>query len=191
MALLWLNSSALAVRAILLVVITSLSPIVSSAQEVTNTSYVTSVGEKVLRVECTIPAEIGEAWKLFATAEGLRKWAAPVVAIDLRMGGHIFTNYDESKSLRDPGTIHLLILNYLEGKMITLKVKLSDKFPAKIRREDGNLQEIIQLTDLGGGRTRIMSSMIGWGIGPEWDKAYMFFAAGNMWTYKQLAASVQ
>jgi hypothetical protein len=31
--------------------------------------------------------------------------------------------------------------------------------------------------------------MIGWGAGPDWDKAYRFFAAGNAWTYQQLAST--
>jgi hypothetical protein len=164
-------------------------PILASAQEVTNTSYVTSTGEKVLRIECTIPAKVDDAWRLFTTADGLKKWAAPVVSIDLRVGGTILTNYDESKSVHDPGAIRLTIANYLEDQMITLKIRLNDKFPARIRREDGHLQEIIQLQDLGNGNTRITSSMIGWGAGPDWDKAYKFFAAGNAWTYQQLAST--
>jgi uncharacterized protein YndB with AHSA1/START domain len=178
-------------RATLLAMLAVMSPVPGWAQEVANTSYVTSVGEKVLRIECTVPAGIDESWKLLTTAEGLKRWAAPVAGIDLRVGGHILTNYDKSKSLGDPGTIHLLILNYLEKQMITLKVTLNEQFSAKLRREDGNLQEIIQLTDLGGGRTRLTSSMIGWGTGPAWDKAYAFFAAGNEWTYKQLVASAR
>jgi hypothetical protein len=178
-------------RASLLVLIASAVSQPSWAQTVTDTSYVTSVGERVLRVECTVPAGIRETWKLFSTAEGLRKWAAPVVAIDLRVGGHILTNYDKTKSVRDPGTIRLLIVNYLEGDLMTLKVTLNDDFPAKIRRRDGNLQEIIQLHELGSRRTRITSSMLGWGVGPEWDRAYAFFAAGNKWTYQQLVASFQ
>jgi hypothetical protein len=169
-------------------VFAALAPMVCSAQTVTNTSYVTSTGEKVLRIECTIPARPDDAWRLFTTANGLRQWAAPVVAIDLRVGGNILTNYDKSKSVHDPGSIQLHIINYLEDQMITLKVRLNETFPAKIRREDGNLQEIIQLQDLGNGSTRITSSMIGWGIGPEWDKAYQFFAAGNAWSYQQLAS---
>ena len=171
--------------------IACLFPALALAQEVTNTSYVTSAGDRVLRIEFIIPEARSEAWKLFTTAQGLKKWAAPVVAIDYRIGGRILTNYDQAKSLRDPGTIRLPILNYLEEEMITLKVNLNDKFPADLRRQDGNLQEIIQLQDLGDGRTHITSSMLGWGTGAHWDKAYSFFAAGNAWTYQQLVANFQ
>ena len=162
-------------------------PVLLVGHEVKNTSYVTSTGEKVLRLELVIPAEKQEAWKLLATAEGWKKWAAPVVSMDFRVGGTILTNYDTAKTVNDSGSIRLPILNYLEGEMITLKVILTKAFTQKVRQEDENLQEIIQLVDLQNGGTKIVSSMIGWGNGPEWDKTYEFFARGNEWTYRQLA----
>jgi uncharacterized protein YndB with AHSA1/START domain len=161
-------------------------PILLSAQGVLNTSYVTSTGEKVLRIECTLPVDKQEAWRLFSTADGWKKWAAPVVSVDFRVGGDVFTNYDSTKSIGDPGTIHLPILSCIEGEMIVLKVILNDKFSEKARREDKNLQEVIQLVPIGKKQTKIISSMIGWGTGPEWDKTYDFFARGNAWTSEQL-----
>jgi hypothetical protein len=86
----------LACRAIGVVLIGSLIATRSFAQDVTDTSYVTSVGEKVLRIECTIPEDIAAAWKLFATSDGLRKWAAPVVSVNFQVGGQILTNYDKT-----------------------------------------------------------------------------------------------
>jgi hypothetical protein len=178
-------------QSVRLAVVVGLLPALVLAQEVTNTSYLATTGERVLRIECTIPMGKKEAWKLFTTEAGLRKWIAPVAAIDLRVGGRILTNYDRTKSVRDEGTISLPIINYLDGEMLTLKVRLNRQFAAKVRREDGNLQEIIQLEDLGDGRTHIRSSMVGWGVGPEWDNTYAFFAKGNTWTYRQLVASAQ
>jgi hypothetical protein len=156
------------------------------AQEVQNTSYVTSTGEKVLRIEFILPVDKQETWKLLTTEEGWKKWAAPVVSVDLKVGGLILTNYDKNKTVSDSGTIHLPIINYIEGEMITLKVDLNNAFPEKVRKEDKNLQEIIQIKNLGNGNTRVVSSMIGWGTGAEWDKIYDFFAKGNKWTYEQL-----
>lgn len=34
--------------------------------------------------------------------------------------------------------------------------------------------------------TKIVSSMIGWGKGTDWDKTYDFFTKGNEWTYQEL-----
>lgn len=156
-------------------------------QEVKNTSYITATGEKVLRLELLVPAERPEAWKLFSTAEGWKKWAAPVVSMDFRIGGLVLTNYDKNKTTSDPGTIRLPITNYLEGEMITLKVILNESFSKTVRDDDQNLQEIIQLNDAGNGKTRIVSSMLGWGKGAEWDKTYEFFARGNEWTFQKVA----
>jgi len=59
------------------------------------------------------------------------------------------------------------------------------------RDETQNLQEIVQIEDIGGGKTKIVSSMMGWGTGKEWDEtSYAFFARGNEWTYQQLAKSL-
>ena len=155
-------------------------------QQVKNTSYTTATGERVLRLELVIPAKKHEAWKLFSTAEGWKKWAAPVVSVDFKVGGSVLTNYDKNKAIGDPGTIRLPITNYLEGEMITLKVILNESFSQAVRQEDQNLQEIIQLIDAGNGKTKIVSSMIGWGKGTDWDKTYEFFAKGNEWTFQKL-----
>jgi hypothetical protein len=156
------------------------------AQDVRNTSYVTSTNEKVLRLEFVIPVDKQEAWQLIATADGWKKWAAPVVSFNLKVGGLILTNYDKNKTVKDSGTIRIPIINYLEGEMITLKVILNDNFSEKVRQEDQNLQEIIQVVDLGKRKTKVVSSMIGWGTGTDWEKTYDFFAKGNKWSYEQL-----
>ena len=167
-----------------------LLPSLGFAQTIQNTSYVTFTGERVLRIESVVPLSKQDAWKLFSTEQGLKKWIAPVVSIDLKIGGQILTNYDSTKSVRDSGTIRLPIINYLDGEMITLKVILNNNFAGKVRQEDENLQEIIQLIDAGNRRTRIISSMVGWGKGAEWDKTYEFFRRGNEWTYKRLIKAV-
>jgi len=159
----------------------------ASAQEVRNTSYTTKTGERVLRIETVVSVPAEEVWNAWTTPQGLSKWIAPVVAVDLKIGGKIQTNYDPKAKIGGAGTIELPIINYIEKQLITLKVDLNDSFPKKVRDEDRNLQEIVQIVDLGTGKTRITSSMVGWGSGKEWDDAYSFFARGNEWTYQQLA----
>jgi hypothetical protein len=87
---------------------------------------------------------------------------------------------------RSLASIDLPIVNYIEGEMITLKVNLNGSFSQTLRQEDKNLQEIIQLRPTGNGKTKIISSMIGWGKGPQWEEAYDFFSKGNAWSYQQL-----
>ena len=59
------------------------------------------------------------------------------------------------------------IINYLEKQIITLKVNLNESFPKRVRDEDHNLQEIVQIVDLGNGKAKIVSSMVGWGTGKD------------------------
>ena len=72
----------------------------ASAQEVHTTNIVMETKERVLRIESIIPATPKEVWKAFATQEGLKKWIAPVVALDLRIGGTLFTHYDKNASTK-------------------------------------------------------------------------------------------
>jgi uncharacterized protein YndB with AHSA1/START domain len=154
--------------------------------QVTNSSYTTQYGERVLQLSITVPMKKNEVWKLFTTDEGLQSWIAPVAKIDMKTGGSIRTNYDKTKSVDDSTAIRLDIINYLEYEMLTLKVNLNNSFPAEVKKQDNNLQEIIQFADSGNGQTKIISTMVGWGQGRDWDSAYSFFEKGNDWTCKEI-----
>jgi uncharacterized protein YndB with AHSA1/START domain len=173
--------------AVLLVTVLAQSGVDASAPGVRNTSYVSRAGERVLRIETTVPASVNEVWDAWTTKEGLKQWIAPVAVIDLKVGGTILTNYNKNARIGEPGTIQVPIINYIENQLITLKVKLNENFAQKPRDEDQNLQEIVQIVDMGQGKTKIISSMVGWGTGKDWDETYAFFERGNEWTYQQLA----
>ncbi|TDH28056.1 hypothetical protein EXU57_06225 [Segetibacter sp. 3557_3] len=155
-------------------------------QQVKNTSYTNQAGEKLLRLEFLLPLNIKSAWELFTKNEKLKTWIAPVVHIDLKTGGYMLTNYDTSKNLSDSTSIRLGIVNFLDQELITLKVKLNNFFPPAVRNSDGNLQELIQFRKTGENQTRIISTMVGFGTGKEWNDTYNFFVKGNIWTYEQL-----
>ena len=154
--------------------------------QVANTSYVTQYGERVLQLSIVVPVDVKEAWKLFTTDEGLKKWIAPVAKIDMKTGGSIRTNYDETKTVDDSSSIKLDIINYIEYEMLTLIVNLNNSFPPQAKKEDKNLQEILQFVKLHDGKTQIISTMVGFGQGSHWDKTYNFFLKGNEWTYKEI-----
>jgi hypothetical protein len=153
--------------------------------QVENTSYVNKSNEKVLQLSVVVPVDIKQAWEYFTTDRKLSEWIAPVVHIDLRCGGYIVTNYNNDKPLSDSSSIRLGIISYLDNELIVLKVNLNNNFSEKARKEDKNLQEIIQFKTVSPGHTKIISSMIGWGQGEDWDKTYQFFEKGNEWTYQE------
>jgi len=171
---------------IYLVALFTIGALAVNGQTVQNTSYTMQNGEKVLRLEAVLPVDMKEAWQLFTTDENLMKWIAPVAHIELKTGGYILTNYDKAKPLSDSSSIRLGIINYLENELLTLKVNLDGSFPKKVQAEDGNLQEIIQFKYVGPKETKVISSMIGWGQGEDWEKTYGFFDRGNTWTYGEI-----
>ena len=159
--------------------------------QVKNTSYINKSGEKVLQLSIVLPLGKEEAWKYFSEDPKLSKWIAPVAHIELRNGGYLATNYDQTKTLFDSNSIRLGIISYLENELLILKVELNDHFTKKVQDEDQNLQEIIQLVATTPGKTKIVSSMVGWGQGKDWEKTYDFFLKGNEWTYAELLKLAQ
>lgn len=180
-----IKSKNMKIRKLLLSISLFIIPFVGIQAQVTNSSYITKFGEQALQLSIVVPSNREEVWKLFTTAKGLEKWIAPVVKTNMKIGGWIRTNYDKAKSTDDTTSIQLDIINYLENEMLTLKVNLNDNFPKEAINEDKNLQEIIQFVDIGNGKTKIISTMVGWGQGSHWDKTYSYFEKGNEWTYKE------
>ena len=162
-----------------------------SSQGIMNSSFIAANGERFLRFEMILDTTIAETWKLIATEEGIKKWMAPVAILDLRIGGMLKTNYNETAKIDDKGTITLGIISYIPSEILTYKITLNELFAEKCRKEDKNLQHIIQLKSLGENKTKIISTMVGWGQGKEWDEAYTFFEKGNEWTFQKLLKSLK
>jgi hypothetical protein len=96
----------------------------AQGQIVKNTSYLNHSSEKVLRLEIILPVDLFAAWKLFTTDENLKKWMALLAHIELKSGGYIITNYDNTKTLSDISSIKLPIMSFIDNELIVLKVNL-------------------------------------------------------------------
>jgi hypothetical protein len=170
----------------LVILLISLAFFTVQSQTMKNTSYNNQSGEKVLRLEINLPVDLSTAWKLFTTDDKLKQWIAPLAHIELRSGGYIVTNYDSTKNLSDSSSIKLPITSFIDNELLILKVILNNNFVKSVRDSDDDLQEVIQFKSIDNQHTQIISSMIGWGKGADWDKVYNFFVRGNEWTYKEL-----
>lgn len=159
---------------------------VSFSQSVKNTSFINEAGEKVLQLRTELPVGVEQAWQMFTNDNQLKKWIAPVAHIELKTGGYILTNYDSAKSISDSSSIKLPIIHFIDRELLTLKVILNNNFPESVKAGDQNLQEIIQFKRISDNKTLIISSMVGFGAGKDWETVYNFFVAGNIWTYKEL-----
>jgi uncharacterized protein YndB with AHSA1/START domain len=80
----------------------------------------TSGDERVVFV-AEVEASLDDVWDAFTTNEGLRRWMAPLVEIDLEVGGTIKSNYNPSGEIGDAGTIVNTVLAYDPKHMLALK----------------------------------------------------------------------
>lgn len=143
-----------------------------------------SAGDRLLRHEVVVDAPPAEVWKLFATEEGLRAWAAPFVRVDLRIGGTIESSYDADATPGAPGNIVQRILAYEPEVMLAAKTENAPAFSEGVAGVWG----VTRLEPLAGGRTRVVGTMLGWGEGDEVDRAYAFFDRANPMVYESLKA---
>ena len=142
------------------------------------TSYVSAAGDRVLRHEVDVNAPPSVVWKAFTTSEGLRGFVAPVAAIDLQIGGKWEASYDPKARLGDPGNIINEVISYVPERMLSIRVA---RTPAGFEHSDiaKAVWTVIEITDLGQGRSRVSTSMCGWKTGADWDAVYAFFEQGN------------
>ena len=130
-------------------------------------------------------APVEEVWKAFSTGQGARHWMAPVAEVDLRLHGTIKTNYNPQAKIGDPGTIVHHILSYEPERMISTQFTAPEGAPPKARIAQ-SVWWVARMEPLSGGRTRLTYTGVGWGQGPEWEEAFLFFDRGNAWTFQQL-----
>ena len=157
--------------------------------EVISCAHAEPDGGRTVCHEIVIAAPRDEVWRLLSTSEGLRTWAAPVVALDLRLGGIWEASYNPDAALGDPANIRNRVLSFAPGRMLSLQV---DRAPPAFPHADlaRDTWSVIELQDAGAGRTRVRVSGIGYRTGPGHDELYAFFDRGNAWTLQQLQRRV-
>ncbi len=155
--------------------------------KVNDNSFVAPNGERVQRLEIVIPGVTpAQVWEAFSTSEGLRTFVAPVTDVELKTGGHYYTNYNPKAKIGDPGTIYNTVLAYVPLEMLAIHVKLGTPlFPEPVVTAD-RLNAICTISDLGNGQVRVSEIMTGWQAGDDWDKVYRFFQTGNAYVLGQL-----
>jgi len=161
------------------------SAAISHSQEARNTSYRMPSGERVLRHEIEIPAPVDSIWASFTTVEGMKTWMVPVAEIELKTGGKLETNYDPSAHIGDSLNIHNTVLCYIPRQMFSFRIGLTKNFPPDPRLAS-TLFFVLLIEKVGDNSTRVEGSMLGWGVGEQWDDVYKKFEWGNGYTFEQL-----
>jgi uncharacterized protein YndB with AHSA1/START domain len=158
---------------------------IAQGQEVSNTSYIDSNGNHVLRHEITITAPLQDVWNAFTTTEGLKSFAAPVASIDLKVGGIWEASYNRHAVIGDPANIQNEIMSFLPMEMLSIRiVQTPPGFP---NPELGkSLWTVLQFHEVEAGRVRVVVTMLGWPKGSESDELFDLFNRGNAYTLFQL-----
>ena len=151
-----------------------------------DTSFVAPSGERVLRQEIVVPASLQDVWETVSTSAGLRTFVAPVTEVEMKTGGHYYTNYAPGSKIGDPGTIYNTVLTYVPLQMVGIKVKLGTAIFPKSVAEADRLCAVMTLEELPGRQVRVTETMVGWQTGEDWDKVYTFFRTGNAYVLGQL-----
>lgn len=145
---------------------------------------------RTLKQSIDIDASIADVWSLFETEEGLRKWMAPLIELDLRVGGSIKSNYHADGVIGDENTIVNTILTYEPQRMLSLK---ATNPPADFKYADAikDTWSVMYFEALDEGRTRVRIHGLGYRDTPDSEAMYKFFERGNEWVLQQLKTAAE
>lgn len=139
-------------------------------------------------VHADVEANIDDVWNAFTTTSGLQSWCAPLVEIDLKVGGKMRTNYDPAGELGDAGTIENTILCFDPKRMLSLKATKAPEgfpFPNAIKE----VWTVIYFEELSPRSTRITLVGLGYTDTEESRQMRGFFAVANNHEIEKLKAS--
>jgi uncharacterized protein YndB with AHSA1/START domain len=158
----------------------------SADPAVRDESYVDSDGRRVLQQSIDVPAGVAAVWAACTTSEGFRSWAAPVAAIELRLGGMLETSYDARAGIGAPGNIRSEIVAYVPQRMIAMRNRQAPPGTPFDAGTFQTLHTVLLLQALDEGSTRVTVVQPGYGSGELYDGVYRHFAWGNGWTLERL-----
>jgi uncharacterized protein YndB with AHSA1/START domain len=125
-------------------------------------------------------------WEACTTSAGWREWAAPVAAVDLRLGGTIEASYDPKVPIGSPANVRNEIVAYVPQRMLAIRnvhAPAGVPFDAVTFRR---LHTVLLLDPVGERATRVTVVQPGYGRGEPYDAVYRHFAWGNAWTLEKL-----
>jgi uncharacterized protein YndB with AHSA1/START domain len=135
-------------------------------------------GSRVLQLSIDLNAPPQAVWNAFFDAPTVKRWEASLAIIDARQGGSMEESYDPKATPGGADNIRHDILAYVPGQMAVFhNTNAPHQLPA--RELYKRVISILQVQDLGGGRSRLVLSQAGYAPGPDFDKLYAFFSEDN------------
>jgi uncharacterized protein YndB with AHSA1/START domain len=151
----------------------------SAQAQMKNTSFRDAQGHRVQQLEVVVAAPVAKVWDAFTTDRGFTGWAVPVAHITLGNDGMMESSYLPTAKIGDPDNIRNQIVAYVPERLLVIhNVHVPKGAPFKPEIID-KIRTVVELEDLGDGRTRIVESGVGYGEGADFDAMYKHFTDGN------------
>lgn len=131
-----------------------------------------AAADRMLRVEIDLAAPPSEVWKAWTTAEGIATFFAPGGQVDLKVDGTYDIWFNPAGPPGQRGAEGMRILDVDAPRRFAFTWNAPPTIPAIRGRRN---VVILDLAPLDGNRTRFRFTQLGWGEGPDWDKAYDYF----------------
>jgi uncharacterized protein YndB with AHSA1/START domain len=154
-----------------------------------DTSFRDPAGNRVQQLQLDIDAPLAKVWWALTTSEGFQTWAAPVARVTLGNDGLIEASYRMTARIGDPDNIRNRIVAYVPERLLVLRNEHAPKGIPFSAEAFSHIRTVIELQDLGGGRTRVIESGVGYGKGKDFDSVYSHFRSGNAEEFDLLAKS--
>jgi uncharacterized protein YndB with AHSA1/START domain len=147
-------------------------------------------GDRTLCHSIVVEAPAAEVWRLWSTTEGLASWVAPVVAIDLRVGGDWEASYNPQARIGEAGNIRNRVVAFVPERLLVIQIADS---PRGFAHEDlaRELTTAIELEPIDAEHTRVRVSMLGFGETEGFEQLRQMFDAGNAYTLRKLAERIE
>lgn len=176
-------------RYLVLIAALATAPALAASPEIKDTSFRDAAGERVQQVQIVVNAPISKVWAAFTTDKGFQSWAAPVAHVTLANDGMIEASYKVTSKIGNPDNIRNQIVAFLPERLLVLhNVHVPKRGPFKQDVID-KIRTVVQLEDLGDGRTRVIESGVGYLEGKDFDDMYEHFRSGNAEELATLAQS--
>jgi uncharacterized protein YndB with AHSA1/START domain len=146
--------------------------------DVTVATFTEAGGSRSLQFSIDIDAPAKLVFDAFTDASLITRWESALAVIDLRQGGSMEESYTPGAKGGDPENIRHEIIAYVPGRMLVYR---NTNAPSRLpgRELYKQVVSVLEVQDLGPGRSRLVVSQAGYGPGAEFDKLYAFFKAEN------------
>jgi uncharacterized protein YndB with AHSA1/START domain len=148
------------------------------AADVTAVQGKAADGTRFYEDSIVIKAPVAKLWRAFTDGKAYQAWAAPVSAVDFRLGGAIEASYDPKGHLGDPDNIKNAFIAYVPERLLVFQnVQAPHMLPG--REAYAKTVKVVEFDALGADETKVTISGVGFGEGVDFDRLYGFFASGD------------